>query len=240
MHNESGNIWTHLIAAAASLAAVAWICTDGANRIQPALTLTAADTVVVALYAVGAAACLSASVVYHTFLCCSREAFFCCKRLDHAGVLGLLAASDLPMVYFGFYGRPALQTVYIALVMAAVAGVACFMLTKSRAALRYNALRQVFFVALVAVGWTHMAHEVILKGGLATPDGRASLGCWIASFTFYAIGFAFFLTKFPERRWPGKFDTWVRWPPIHLCVTTDRATTALNGAAFPFDHRQSN
>eukprot|EP00951_Prasinocladus_malaysianus_P018521 scaffold148044_cov16-Prasinocladus_malaysianus.AAC.1 len=70
-------------------------------------------------------------------------------------------------------------------------------------------LRLGVFVGLVAAGWAHMIHEVVLKGGTATPQGRTSLRCWVSAFACYAAGFGFLLTRFPERLKPGAFDIWV-------------------------------
>lgn len=206
-HNESGNIWTHLAGAGAAVGILICICSG-----MPLCTqcmLTAADRAVIASYAAGAVVCLSSSVIYHTFNCCSKTSYACCKRLDHAGVLCLLVASDLPMIYFGFYGKPLLQSIYLGLVLAITVAAGFVMLAKQRTDSRFHVTRQLIFIGLVAVGWSHMVHEVAMKGGMSTEEGRASAWCWVSSFGFYAAGFAFFLTKFPERAWPGAFDLWV-------------------------------
>mmetsp|Transcript_33835 Transcript_33835/g.80318 ORF Transcript_33835/g.80318 Transcript_33835/m.80318 type:complete len:341 (-) Transcript_33835:79-1101(-) len=206
-HNESGNIWTHLCAAAVAAAVLLALCLAGASPF-PDCHLTNAEALIVGAYVAGAAACLGASTVYHTFCCSSRRAFYCCKRLDHAGVLCLLGASDIPMVYFGFYSRPRLQAAYLCLVAAALAGAGGAILSPGRSCRRHDAFRHAMFVALVLVGWTHMAHDFALKGGLSTPEGRETLRCWATSFGPYALGFVFFVTKLPERLRPGAFDVW--------------------------------
>jgi hypothetical protein len=45
---------------------------------------------------------------------------------------------------------------------------------------------------------------------LQRPSERASLEGIATMFACYIFGFLIYLTQFPERRWPGRFDIWVR------------------------------
>ena len=41
----------------------------------------------------------------------------------------------------------------------------------------------------------------------------------LATFGSYGLGFVFYASQFPERRWPGRFDFWGhRFPPANMWI----------------------
>eukprot|EP00873_Tetraselmis_striata_P027629 jgi/Tetstr1/447893/TSEL_035202.t1 len=217
LHNETGNIWTHLLGASAFLALL--VMQGTAVSLHTECRMAPADRAVLAMYLFGAIFCLGASATFHTFCCCSPEAFHGCKQLDHMGVLGLLGASDMPMIYFGFYSHPRLQALYMALVALCLLMATFALLSPRLRHPRFMPVRLSIFIALVAVGWTHMAHEISLKGGLSTAEGRVSLWCWVTPFSAYLTGLVFLVSRLPERLKPGAFNIWWRSALLYLRIS---------------------
>jgi len=118
-HNETGNIWTHLIGAiiVASLGFKKFMDADLPSPRPFAAELLGNELHVRLTFVFAAVVCLGVSAVYHTGNCTHNEA--CCialLRADTSGIAILIAASFLPGVYLGFACFPSLQTTYLGVV----------------------------------------------------------------------------------------------------------------------------
>ncbi|KAJ6784134.1 hypothetical protein PWT90_09009 [Aphanocladium album] len=110
LHNQSGNIYTHLIpgvVATLGNAALAWYL----SAHYPGATL--ADRAVFHVYLTACAACFGLSAAYHTLLCHSQELADLWIRLDYVGISLLIMASFVPGLYMGFYCEPWLLRGYL-------------------------------------------------------------------------------------------------------------------------------
>ena len=67
--------------------------------------------------------------------------------------------------------------------------------------------RAVVFAGLVGGGVIPMAHKVILEG----PEGleKFPLLHVVGMLLSYLVGTFFYVTRVPEKYWPGTFDIWV-------------------------------
>lgn len=96
MHNETMNIWSHLIG---------FICVVivGSNYIMDTLysDIPFFEYVTLQTYIVCAALCLFLSTVYHWFGCLSEQCHDGLLKLDLTGVAFLVAGSFIPGAYFG-------------------------------------------------------------------------------------------------------------------------------------------
>jgi adiponectin receptor len=96
-HNETMNIWSHLIG-------FICVCIAGFN-ITHELALetpqSAAELFAVETYIVCAAVCLFLSTIYHWFGCISEDCHRCLLKLDLSGVALLVSGSFLPGMYYG-------------------------------------------------------------------------------------------------------------------------------------------
>ena len=109
LHNESVNIWTHLLGAA--LAAITAVVMYGA--IKPRYEMATQDDVMVfSCFFMSAVACLGMSSTYHTLSNHSELVASFGQRLDHVGIVVLIWGSFVPSVYYGFSAEPGLVTLY--------------------------------------------------------------------------------------------------------------------------------
>lgn len=113
LHNETVNIWTHLIGAvAAGISAVALF-----YAITPRFELaTTQDVMVFSCFFLGAVTCLGMSATYHTISNHSEAVAKFGNRLDYMGIIFLIWGSFIPSIYYGFSVEPKLVRVYWSMV----------------------------------------------------------------------------------------------------------------------------
>lgn len=115
LHNESVNIWTHLLGSifftAVGLAAFYLFEAFAAARYASA---TRADVVAFAFFFAGAFLCLGMSATFHALSNHSPDVAKWGNKLDYSGIVFLIVGSHVPALYYGFYCRPHLMEVYLA------------------------------------------------------------------------------------------------------------------------------
>jgi adiponectin receptor len=117
LHNETFNIYSHLIPAALALAGN-WALHEFFSAKYPEASLT--DRLVFHVNLLTAIVCFGTSSAYHTLLCHSELYASLWVRLDYVGILFQIFGSFTSGVYVGFYCEPALQTFYWSMVGAKV------------------------------------------------------------------------------------------------------------------------
>jgi adiponectin receptor len=113
LHNESVNIWTHLIGAVLAFLGSGYIYTMLAPRYESA---TQEDILVFSCFFTGAVACLGMSATYHTISNHSHEVAIWGNKLDYLGIVFLIWGSFIPVLYYGFQSEPELMQTYAAMV----------------------------------------------------------------------------------------------------------------------------
>jgi adiponectin receptor len=104
IHNETMNIWSHLIGFVCVLIAAINLSYDFIST-SHAFELFAVET-----YFISAALCLLLSTIYHWFGCISDYCHDVLLRLDMTGVALLVTGSYIPAVY---YCKSPLEKVYL-------------------------------------------------------------------------------------------------------------------------------
>lgn len=109
LHNESVNIYTHLIGAVLALFAGSVMYV----KIRPRYDMaTREDILVFACFFLGAMGCLGMSATYHTISNHSEAVAKFGNRLDYIGIVVLIWGSFVPSIYYGFSAEPGLVRVY--------------------------------------------------------------------------------------------------------------------------------
>ncbi|OCT45620.1 hypothetical protein CLCR_01722 [Cladophialophora carrionii] len=108
-HNESVNIWSHLIPATLSLPCAVVLY----NALKPRYDhASMSDVIAMGCFFGGAAACLGMSASYHTLSNHSPSVARFWNQLDYAGISLLITGSFIPSVYYGFWCHPVKQWTY--------------------------------------------------------------------------------------------------------------------------------
>jgi adiponectin receptor len=109
IHNETVNIWTHLVPAFLSFPIGYAMYSTLKSRYERA---TSGDVLAFSCFFAGAALCLGMSATYHTVSNHSPKVAKTWNQLDYAGIACLIAGSFVPSVYYGFFCNPWKQQLY--------------------------------------------------------------------------------------------------------------------------------
>lgn len=109
VHNETVNIYSHLLGALlAIVSGIALYLTLG-SRYE---TATREDVLVLSCFFAGAVACLGMSATYHTIQNHSHEVAVWGNKLDYLGIVFLIWGSFIPVLYYAFGDEPELRRTY--------------------------------------------------------------------------------------------------------------------------------
>jgi channel protein (hemolysin III family) len=113
LHNESVNIWSHLLGALLFLYTGLFFYQEVAPRYESA---NESDLLVFSCFFGGAVACLGMSATYHALSNHSPSVSRWGNKLDYSGIVLLIVGSYVPALYYGLFCHPKLITVYLACV----------------------------------------------------------------------------------------------------------------------------
>jgi adiponectin receptor len=109
LHNETVNIYTHLIGAVLALVTGTFLFSELKPRYE---TATIEDVFVFSCFFLGAIACLGMSATFHTITNHSHEVSSFGNKLDYLGIVFLIWGSFIPVMYYGFQSHPHLTLRY--------------------------------------------------------------------------------------------------------------------------------
>ena len=113
IHNESVNIYSHLIPAVLFLLGEWYIQQYLASRYSG---VTGADFIAFSIFMLAAVMCLSLSATYHTLLNHSQHVEHFCLRLDMLGVVTFILGDLILGVYMVFWCEPVPRNIYWSMV----------------------------------------------------------------------------------------------------------------------------
>ena len=117
IHNESVNIYSHLIGAMLFLVTSVVLYSTLRLRYE---TASRADLFAFGCFFSGVALCLGMSAAYHAFSNHSSRVASLGNKLDYVGIVLLIWGSFVASIYYGFYCRSRLQMVYWVMVRLAL------------------------------------------------------------------------------------------------------------------------
>lgn len=109
VHNESVNIWTHLLGAVFFFTTSYFLYGELKPRYE---TASHQDLWVFGCFFAGAVACLGMSGTYHTISNHSHEVAVWGNKLDYLGIVFLIWGSFIPVLYYAFEDEPGLRKTY--------------------------------------------------------------------------------------------------------------------------------
>lgn len=203
MHNESVNIYTHLLGA---LLAAGALFSLHASLLPRLHTFTPADVAAFSLFLASCAACLALSATYHTISNHSAQVARIGNKLDYLGITILIAGSFSSLIHYGFHEcRPDLRAAYRTFIGILSLACACVSVLDRFRTPQWRPYRAAMFVALGLSGVVPMLHGAALYGydGL---NARVGLPWVLAEAVGYIAGAAIYAARIPERWAPDRFD----------------------------------
>ena len=220
LHNETLNVWTHLVGCLFFLVA---LCNHG--PVPEGTVDEDLPTWPIATYMVSAATCMGISAFFHLLLNYNYKLNQITSSLDYAGISLLIMGSFFPLLQYGFC-NPNTRLLYLT----GLTALTCFTLTFAF----YDYEKKVFggnrqawykfrnfsFAAQGLYGLFPYAHQIVNHVTGTNPMYVASLVWCVGMGAFYLGGMLIMMTKFPEcLSSNGTFDFFLSSHQIwHVCV----------------------
>ncbi|KAK1833475.1 adiponectin receptor protein 1 [Podospora conica] len=224
IHNETANIWSHLLGALLFIALSAHFFVW--SRLPHGLLF--ADGLAVGVYLLGVIVCFLLSTVYHTFSDHSPHMHKFGNELDHLGIVLVIWGTGVSGAHFGFYHEHATRNAYFALLTAVAIGCGVFTLRPKFRRPSYRFIRSLMYAFLGASLFIPIGHG-LSEWGWDELDSRMGLGSFFGLAVINFSGSALYASRIPERWFPGQFDILGQshnW--MHVLVLTG-ALVRLNG-----------
>lgn len=202
VHNETINIYSHVIGAAIFLTAP--IYTYRALYLRYPLA-TPADIFVFSTFFYGVSICFVLSATYHIISNHSPKVQKFGNQLDYLGIVILMWGSTIPSIYYGFYCDPRLQKIYWANV--SILATLCVVATL-HPRFRHPTLRPYRAAMYAGLGLSAVVFVVhgILLHGWTVQKRRMSVD-WMGLMAFFNLtGAVVYAARVPEKLRPLKYD----------------------------------
>jgi adiponectin receptor len=235
-HNQTGNIFSHLVPGLLALALNAALGRGFATRYPAA---TPADRAVFHVYLTAAALCFGVSATYHTMLCHSRDLADLWIRLDYVSIAVLIVGSFVPQLYVTFYCEPHLLRLYLTIFCAMAAFNIYSSITDRGGSKNWIRTRIVPFVCMSAGAVVPIIHAALLFP-YEQLRKQSGLHYYFLEGVFMLLGVIFLATKYPECKYPGRFDYFGSSHTIMHCFVVLGAMSHLAGIFTAFDWNYNN
>lgn len=211
LHNETLNIWTHLIGFLIVFALSVHIVMN--------LELhRARDYLVFSVFQLGSLVMLGGSSVYHTLSAHHCEQVHnIALAFDYFGITAMIVGSFYPPVFYFFSCSNMARAAYlVAITLLGILGLMGPFFTFFNAQ-KFYWPRMILYSSLTSVGILPTIHMFV---GLPTNEQTVPLyeGMFLMLAT-YCVGMVIYVLKIPERWYPGHFDVWLHSHQLwHLFV----------------------
>ncbi|CCH61360.1 hypothetical protein TBLA_0E03060 [Henningerozyma blattae CBS 6284] len=224
IHNESVNIYTHLIPAFCFLSMLLF----NTYGVKPHPTTTYGDYVAIDLFFIGAFTCLGLSSTFHCFKSHSLKISVFGNKLDYLGIVILISTSLISVLYFGYHDDPFIFYIFSGITLCF--GIACGIASlKDKFRTReWRPYRAALFVLFGLSGVLPIIAG-IMKYGIREVFERVQLKWIIWEGVLYIFGAFLYGARFPEKFMPGKVDIWGQSHQIFHVLVVIAALCHLRG-----------
>lgn len=195
-HNESINIYSHLIPSVVTLCQITYVLMYELPNFEVAPKIWE----ILNFYQFGFAAtfCLFLSASFHCFKCHSHKVSKMGNQCDYFGIIVLITCSLNSIVLFAFHDIPHWRNFYIGLF--AVLGVICTKITfdSKFATPAYRPFRSLMFVTFGLSGVLPVV-TAVAKFGVQQAEDRSNASWLICEGFFYILGACLYAARIPER-----------------------------------------
>lgn len=194
LHNETVNIYTHLVGALVFAATSGILWSTLQSRYEAAST---EDVYVFGCFFGGAIACLSLSASFHTMSNHSHEVASSMNKLDYLGIILLIWGSFIPSIYYGFSCEPKLITTYWSMVTSLGAGCAVISCISRFRTPTWRPFRAGMFIAL-GLSAVIPVIDGLRRYGLSPMVDLISLPWLVSQGLFYIFGALLYGVSIPR------------------------------------------
>lgn len=208
LHNETINIWSHLI----GFAFFAGLFVHDLILVIPAVTedgtrVSKADFLILSTLLICYQATMVLSSLYHTFSCHASDSFmYACLSLDILGITLGLMGTFLSGIYYAFWCDPGWRDFYLLTVGGLFLAATALQLAPERYSThpKYATVRISLFFLWAVYGFVPTIHWTVMQWG--GPVVMVMVPRILVMYAVCGAAFFFYLTKMPERLAPGLVD----------------------------------
>ena len=150
--------------------------------------------------------CLSFSAIFHLFGVINEKYFNILNRFDYGGISLLISGSCFPPYYYFFYYSTLFKYLYLILISVFGVGTFLYSLTDDFNKPKRRALRGTLFLIFGLCSGVPIMHMAFFGDYIEGYGNDIILLNWYLGGISYIIGALFYILRFPEKKFPGKFD----------------------------------
>ncbi|KAG8626023.1 hypothetical protein KVT40_006424 [Elsinoe batatas] len=204
LHNETFNIFSHLIPA--TFTSMALLVADHVFlTCYPQATLQ--DRAILTFYLLCVIICFGISAVYHTMLNHSARLSHAWTKVDFCGILALIFGDFITGEYVSFYCEPHLRNWYWALITGFTVMTAYVVLHPNYQGPTHRRLRLFCFASLGLSAFAPIVHALVLFDAEDLAK-RSGLNYYYAEGAIVLVAVIIYASRYPEKASPGTFDIW--------------------------------
>lgn len=203
LHNESVNIYTHLLPGMFCLLLLLGVLEHTTMPVY--VTTSYSDYFMINFFFLGVLFCFSMSAAFHCFKAHSERISIFGNKLDYLGIVFLIISSMVSIMYYGFYDRFHLFILFTTITLF-LGGMCTVVSLKDKfRAPHWRAKRAAMFVLFGLSAVLPLAYGLITYGYDKTTK-KIGLNWVLLEGVFYILGATLYGLRIPEKHSPGKFD----------------------------------
>ena len=150
--------------------------------------------------------CLSFSATFHLFGVMNEKCMNILNRFDYGGISLLISGSCYPPYYYFFYYSALFKYLYLILITVFGVGTFVYSLTDDFNKPQRRCLRGTLFLIFGLCTGVPILHMAFFGKYIEGYGDDITLLNWYLGGISYIIGALFYIMRFPEKKFPGKFD----------------------------------
>lgn len=216
-HNESLNIWTHLLGAFLMLVLIIklWSSADStffythSVPVKDVIDLHRISKWPISIFLLSAILCLSGSAAFHLFYCMTLKVNIILLRIDYAGICILIFGSCFPPLVYGLYCQPQIYQNYLMAIGISSLTVFSVSMMDFIHTQKWRIIKSLMYSGLGTFAGLSIIHVRIKS----EPDYSFAIALpyYIGMVLSYLVGLIIYAFRCPERFKPGTFDICVKF-----------------------------
>ncbi|KAK3358134.1 mPR-like GPCR protein [Lasiosphaeria hispida] len=198
-------------------------------------TITTTNYLIFTFFLLTTVIYLGLSTTYHTLLNHSHKVEQLCLQLDLVGIAVLAVGDFISGIYMVFYCEPLQRNIYWSMTGIIGALTIAIMVSSRFQGREFRIFRTLTFVGLGTSGIAPLIHGITMFGWSQMVK-QSGMPYYLVEGGFLLTGSFFYATKFPESRYPGKFDIWGSSHQLFHIMVVLATVTQLVGILEAFDY----
>ncbi len=162
------------------------------------------------------------------------------NRFDYGGISLLISGSCYPPYYYFFYYSQTFKLLYLILISVFGVGTFLYSLTDDFNKPQRRSLRGILFLIFGLCTGVPIMHMAFFGDTIDGYGNDIILLNWYLGGISYIIGAIFYILRFPEKKFPGKFDYFGASHQIFHCLVFFGALFHFMGSLEAYNYRFRN